>query len=169
MIRHIAHSARTLALCVLLAVLADTSLGQPKEVSGFPLPRFVSLRAEEVNVRTGPGVRYPVEWVLVRRGMPVEVIAEFDTWRKIRDWQGTEGWVHKSMLSGRRMIIITGEIRTIRRDQSGESPAVARAEPGVVGRLHSCDGEWCEVEADGFEGWLHRLEFWGAYPDEEIE
>ena len=137
--------------------------------SGLPIPRFVSLRADEVNVRTGPGVRYPVDWVFVRRHMPVEVTAEFDTWRKIRDWQGTEGWVHKSMLSGRRMLLVTGAIRTLRRARSVEAPAVARAEPGVVARLIGCEDEWCEVEADGYAGWLRRAAFWGTYPDEEIE
>src|SRR5258708_28049028 len=73
-----------------------------------PLPRYLSLRSDEVNLRTGPGVRYPVDWVLQRRNMPVEVLAEFENWRKIRDWQGTEGWVHQSMLSGRRYAIVTG-------------------------------------------------------------
>src|SRR5579862_3380664 len=86
------------------------------EASGLPLPRFASLRSDEVNLRSGPGVRYPVDWIYTRRDLPVEVIAEFDTWRKIRDWQGTEGWVHQSFLSARRMVVVTGERRRLRAD-----------------------------------------------------
>ncbi|MDA0702039.1 MAG: SH3 domain-containing protein [Proteobacteria bacterium] len=137
--------------------------------TGLPLPRFASLRADEVNVRTGPGPRYPVEWVFVRRNMPVEIVAEFDTWRRIRDWQGTEGWAHKSMLSGHRTVMMQGEVRTLRREPTEDSPAVARAETGVVGSLEACDSGWCRVEISGFEGWLKSNEFWGVYPDERIK
>ena len=137
--------------------------------SGLPIPRFVSLRSGEVNVRTGPGVRYPVDWVFVRAGMPVEVTAEFDTWRRLRDWEGTQGWVHQSMLSGRRSIVVLGEMRTLRRQPSASAPAVAQAEPGTMGRLEVCNGDWCRVEIQGVPGWLNREDFWGVYPEEKIE
>ena len=135
------------------------------------MPRFVSLRAAVVNLRTGPGVRYPVEWVFKRRRLPVEVIAEFETWRKVRDWEGTEGWVHRSMLTGRRSAVVTGAVRGLRREPSEDAGVVARAEPGVVGDLNRCRrGEpWCRVRIDGHEGWLRRDEFWGAYPDETVK
>src|SRR3954451_6927804 len=90
--------------------------------TGLPVPRFVSLRSSEVNVRTGPGTRYPVEWVFVKRDIPVEITAEFDTWRRIRDWEGTEGWIHQSMLSGKRAMVVLGEVRTLRR-AAGETAA----------------------------------------------
>ncbi len=137
--------------------------------SGGTLPRYVSLRSDEVNLRTGPGVRYPVEWVLQRRHMPVEILAEFENWRKIRDWQGTEGWVHQSMLSGRRYAIATGEVRTVRRQPEANAPAVARLEPGVVVQLMECKDQWCRVDANGFKGWLMRSEFWGVYPNEAVK
>lgn len=137
--------------------------------SGLPIPRFATLRSDEVNLRTGPGVRYPVDWVFVRAGMPVEITAEFDTWRRIRDWEGTQGWVHRSMLVGRRSFVITGDVHTLRREPGGSSPAVAQVEPGVIGRLNYCKGDWCRVEAQGIEGWLRRDEFWGVYPDEEVK
>jgi len=138
--------------------------------SGLPVPRFVSLRSGEVNVRTGPGVRYPVEWVFVRAGMPVEVTAEFDTWRRIRDWEGTQGWVHQSMLSGRRALVVTGpDLRTLRREADGDAAALAQVEPGVMGRLNGCRGDWCRVELQGVEGWLRRSDFWGVYPTERVE
>jgi SH3-like domain-containing protein len=155
------------------ALAAAQTPSPPREVppppAGANLPRFVSLRSDEVNLRTGPGVRYPVEWVLQRRYMPVEVLAEFENWRKIRDWQGTEGWVHQSMLSGRRYAIVTGDVRVIRRQPEPNSPAVARLEPGVVAQIVECKDQWCRVDANGLKGWLTRGDFWGVYGNENVK
>jgi SH3-like domain-containing protein len=135
----------------------------------LPIPRFVSLRSNEVNLRTGPGTTYPVDWVFVRRGLPVEVIAEFDVWRKIRDWQGTVGWVHQSMLDGRRMARITGAERELHSEPAEDGSVVVRLAPGVIGRLLECEAAWCEIEHEGHRGWLKRDEFWGTYPDEKVQ
>ena len=105
------------------------------ETSGLPLPRFASLRAGEVNVRTGPGVQYPVDWVFQRQGLPVEVIAEYRTWRKIRDWQGTQGWVHQSLLAGKRTVIVIGGQRALHAKPEPDAKAVAQLEAGVVASL----------------------------------
>ena len=139
--------------------------------TGLPLPRFVSLRAGEVNLRTGPGVQYPVDWVFLRRKLPVEIIAEYGTWRKIRDWQGTQGWVHQSMLAGTRTLIVTGDTRTIRRKADANSGPVAKIEAGAIGRLVSCPdlNGWCRVEAGGRNGWLRRVDFWGVLRNEVME
>lgn len=134
--------------------------------TGLPLPRFVSLRSGEVNLRTGPGVRYPIDWVYKRRNLPVEIIDEFDTWRRIRDWQGTVGWVHQSMLQGRRSVLVTGRTRLLRRDPGDESPGLAHAQAGVIGDLKRCRSDWCEVELEGYSGWLRTDEFYGIYPQE---
>lgn len=141
------------------------------ETSGLPLPRFVSLRSDEVNLRTGPGVRYPIDWIYTRRDLPVEVIAEFEVWRKIRDWQGTEGWVHQSMLSGRRMMVVIGGVRPLRATDSESADPVAVVDPGVLGRLLSCprNRELCRVEINQIQGWLRREEFWGVYKGEWLE
>ena len=98
-------------------------------------------------------------------------IAEFRAWRKIRDWQGTEGWVHKNMLGSRRTVIVIKAVRTLRRDSDSKSGSVARVEPGVVGDLIECpdDGGWCRIEVDGFEGWLRRVEFWGVHNKEVVK
>jgi len=160
-----------------LLLIAVASIGAPHPVSaqlkgtGLPLPRFVSLRADEVNMRAGPGVQYPVEWVYHRQYLPVEVIAEYGTWRKIRDWQGTQGWIHQSMLAGRRSLVVTGAVRTVRREASSDSAAAAKAEPGSVGRVLRCSSEssWCKVEIGGHEGWLRRVDFWGTYRREAVE
>ena len=85
---------------------AENGTGGRIGESGLTLPRFVSLRASEVNMRTGPGTRYPIAWVYKQRNLPVEIVDEFDTWRRIRDWEGSEGWVHQSMLHGRRSIMV---------------------------------------------------------------
>ena len=134
----------------------------------LPVPRFVSLRADEVNLRTGPGERYPIDWVLTRKGLPVEIVEEFEAWRKIRDAQGTEGWVHQRMVTGTRNVIVTGELRTLRADADAAAPAVARAEPGVIAHLLDCRDAWCRVELQGVKGWLKRSEVWGVYPTEAV-
>ena len=155
---------------VMLALLLASGLGADAAAqSGLALPRFVTLRADKVNMRTGPGVRYPIEWVYERRSLPVEVIAEFDTWRKVRDRQGTEGWVHQSMLSGQRGVVITGAVRSMRRRAERSAPAVALAQPGVLGQLLECRKDWCAIKIAGFKGWVHKTEFWGAYPGEKFD
>ena len=161
-------------VCALLAAAAVASGARSAsgaEGTGLPLPRFVSLRATEANLRTGPGVQYPVDWVYNRQLLPLEIVAEYDTWRKVRDWEGTQGWVHQSMLSNSRALIVTGKVRTIRSQQSTKAAAVARAEPGVVGALLECPKEraWCRIEVEGREGWLRSVEFWGVYRGEALE
>lgn len=141
------------------------------ETSGLPLPRFVSLRSDEVNLRTGPGVRYPIDWIYARKDLPVEVIAEFEAWRKIRDWQGTEGWVHQSMLTGRRMMVVMGSTRSLRSSDADSSDPVAVVEAGVLGRLVQCprNRDFCRVEIGQAQGWLRRDEIWGVYKGEWLE
>jgi SH3-like domain-containing protein len=164
---------RSLVLLLLLAIvfLAPAAVAAAEKGSGLPLPRFVSLRAGEVNLRTGPGVQYPVDWVYQRQNLPVEVIAEYGTWRKVRDWQGSQGWVHQSMVSSRRTFIVIGDVRTVRRKNDPNSDSVARVEAGVIGRLIACPdlNGWCRVEVGGLEGWLRRVEFWGINRDEVMQ
>lgn len=135
----------------------------------LPVPRFVSLHADKVNLRTGPGDRYPIEWILMRRDLPVEIVAEFDHWRRIRDFEGTEGWVHERMLQGKRDVVVTGTVRTLRRQPVSNAAIVARAEPGVVARLLECQGPWCRIDAGEAAGWVHRDEVWGVFPNETVE
>ncbi|HLN22593.1 MAG TPA: SH3 domain-containing protein [Patescibacteria group bacterium] len=124
-----------------------------------------------MNLRTGPGVRYPIDWIYTRRDLPVEIIAEFETYRKIRDWQGTEGWVHMSLLSARRMAVVVGSQHRLRADPDEKAPNVALVDPNVVGHLLNCPHakDYCRVEIDNLQGWLKRDEFWGVYQGESIE
>ncbi len=137
--------------------------------SGLPVPRFASLRSDDVNVRSGPGTRYPVEWVFQRKNMPVEVVAEFDTWRKIRDWQGTTGWVHQSMLVGKRMVVVAGKQVSLLRTPETDGAPVAKVEVSVQGELLSCQTAWCRLRINDYKGWVARRDIWGVYPNEKIE
>jgi SH3-like domain-containing protein len=161
--------AAVVGLWALSAAGGSAAAQGEKAVTGLPVPRFVTLRGSEVNLRTGPGVRYPVDWVFHRRDLPVEITAEFESWRKIRDVDGTEGWVHQSMLSGRRSVLIVGNERSLREAPDEAAAVIARAEPGVVARLETCEALWCRVSVEGHDGWLRREEFWGVYPEEKIE
>ena len=163
------------ALC--LAVLAisgaparavDPGSGGQRKGSGLPLPRFASLRSDEVNVRTGPGTRYPVDWVFLRRNMPVEIVAEYEIWRKIRDWQGASGWVHQSLLTGKRGFIIPAKPASLHKTPAVAAEVVAKLEPEVMGEIRSCAGDWCRVRVSGVTGWLERTDIWGVYKSEPI-
>jgi SH3-like domain-containing protein len=139
---------------------------KPPEKAG---PRFAALRAEKVYLRAGPGPDFPIQWVFVRRGLPVEILANFDIYRKIRDSEGTVGWVNQQMLSGRRSVLVSGEIRELHGDAKDTSEVVARLEPGVIAAVSKCDPTWCEVKAGGYKGWLKRSDVWGLEPDEVIQ
>jgi SH3-like domain-containing protein len=173
---------RTRSGAIGLAVLllgGPPAWSQAGRSTGLPVPRFVSLGSDRVNVRFGPGKQYPINWVFARKDLPVEIIAEFDTWRQIRDYEGDEGWVHSSLLSSRRTIMVTRDpacaptsdepcARPLRRTPTADSRVVLRAEPGVIGRLFDCEETWCRVEIEGRRGWLQRDEFWGTRPGEIV-
>ena len=157
-----------LALAVLVFLVSAATAQETPRVgaSGLALPRFVSLRSDEANLRTGPGTRYPIDWIYQRRGLPMQVIDEFDIWRRVRDHQGTVGWMHRSMLAGRRTLLVLGERPLLRRRPVPAAPGLAYLESGVVGAFGGCEGGWCRIEAQGFEGWLRRAEVWGVDPNE---
>ncbi len=156
-------------LAALIMIILAGSLSANGWAAKLPIPRYVSLGASEVNMRAGPGAQYPVIWVYVRHGLPVEVVGEFEYWLKVRDVDGTEGWIHKSLLSGRRMGMVTGDTQpAFRMPKDGAAP-VFRAEAGVQVRLLRCQGAWCQIEARGLKGWMRREQLYGVYPDETIE
>ncbi len=141
----------------------------PAKAAEEKLPRFVSLRSDQVNLRVGPGGNYPIEWVFTRKSMPVEILRVFEHWRLVRDWQGTEGWVQERMLTGKRAVVVKGQIRALRRRPDPGSQIVARAEPGVIARLVECQSGWCRIEAADYTGWVERIGIWGVYPDETVQ
>jgi SH3-like domain-containing protein len=142
-------------------------------VSGLPMPRFVTLKADRVNVRSGPNKDQDVRWVYTRANMPVEITAEFENWRRIRDWEGAEGWVYHSMLSGKRSAVVVPKLNNelVPLYQSGDpkSAEVARLQSGVLGAVKSCNGTWCEFAGKNFDGWIRQERLWGVYPNEKVE
>jgi SH3-like domain-containing protein len=150
-------------------VSQGTMLGK----SGLPLPRFVSLKAGRVNVRVGPGEDYKVSWVFTKATHPVEVIAEFDTWRRVRDSDGEVGWVFHSLLSSKRTAVVTpwspGEPRPIHASAAADAPVTAYLEPGVTATVDRCRSGWCALSGAGFSGWISQDQLWGVYPDEEVD
>jgi SH3-like domain-containing protein len=143
--------------------------------SGLPLPRFVSLKSGRVNSRIGPGVNYAVDWLYLKPGLPMEIIQEYDNWRRVRDPDGAEGWVNQSLLSGRRTAIAApwqkGKNAKINllADPDANSRTLAIVEPGVIGTIRSCNGEWCEVTFGDHTGWIEQSLVWGAYPGELVK
>ena len=169
---HIADVRSSLQqLLVLTAVVLSVGLAPFDRVQAQNdyRPHFVSLRHSTVNVRTGPGTRYPIEWVYRRAGLPVEAIAEYEEWIRVRDYEGAEGWVHRRLLSSDRWAVITGSLRTVRREPHDDSNPVLFAEPGVQGHLLACRDSWCEVEIGTRRGWVRREVLWGVYPGENFD
>ena len=142
-------------------------------VSGLPVPRFVSLKSDRVNVRSGPNKDQEVRWVYTRAGMPVEITAEFENWRRIRDWEGAEGWVYHSLLSGKRSAVVVPSLKTdlvpLYASPDAKSAETARLQSGVLGQLKSCNGSWCQFAGKNFDGWIKQDRLWGAYPNEKVE
>ncbi len=141
--------------------------------SGLPVPRFVSLKSNHVNVRGGPTKDNDVSWIYTKSGLPVEITAEFENWRRIRDSEGSEGWVYHSLLSGKRTAVVTtkskDELAQLR-DRADESSAVAaQLEAGVVANVRRCSGTWCHISGPGFDGWIEQERLWGVYPDEKVD
>jgi SH3-like domain-containing protein len=134
------------------------------------LPRFASLRFDEVNMRAGPGLRYRIDWVYKRRDLPVVIVREFDVWRWVRDPDGIEGWMQQATLVGRRNFIVQKADATLRSEANDTAPAVAILKPGVIGRIRSCEASsaWCNVQTGSHRGYLRREQFWGVLPDEAV-
>jgi SH3-like domain-containing protein len=174
-----AFCGRLLAAVVFAAMLAPASPASAAggenagNVTGLPVPRFVSLKSERVNVRGGPNKDQDVRWVYTRAGMPVEITAEFENWRRIRDWEGSEGWVYHSLLSGKRTGVVMprekDELVLLYEAADIESAVVAKLQAGVIANLKSCTGTWCRISGKNFEGYIRQERIWGAYPNEKIE
>jgi SH3-like domain-containing protein len=153
-------------------IIKQAAVEGPK--TSLPVPRFVSLKSDKVNVRKGPSTEQSIVWVFSRAGLPVEVIAESDNWRRVRDSEGADGWVFHSLLSARRTVLITpwskdGSTVPLYSSRSTNSRAVAQLQAGVLGNVMNCDGEWCELSVDDYSGYVQQEQLWGVYKNEEIK
>jgi SH3-like domain-containing protein len=158
------------------AQTAETSAAT--SASGLPVPRFVSLKSDRVNLRNGPGTDYPTGWVFRRAGLPLEIVKEFESWRQVRDSEGATGWVMQSFLSGRRTELVLpwerkasaqAPLVPIRASDSEYSGIVANVEAGVIADLHTCDGRWCRVTVNTYSGYIEQKKLWGVYEGETIK
>jgi SH3-like domain-containing protein len=175
----IARHSRMVAAATIVAVIACSATvhaageagAAPK--SGLPVPRFVSLKPDRVNVRGGPTRDNEVTFVYTRAGLPVEITAESDNWRRIRDWEGSEGWVYHSLLSGRRTAVVTPKDKKqlVPLYDRGESDGtvIAQLQAGVLASVKRCTGTWCRISGSGFDGWAVQEQLWGVYPNEKVE
>ena len=171
------------ALALMLAVASegraagDGAKPQGAEASSkaaLPLPRFVSLKSDKVNVRRGPSTDQAIVWVFSRAGLPVEIIAESENWRRVRDSEGADGWVFHSMLSARRTALVAPwtkgeESVPLYNSKSTGARAVAALQAGVLGNILACDGEWCNVSVDDYSGYVQQEKLWGVYRGEEVK
>lgn len=155
----------------------EPAAGAAPAGSGLPVPRFVSLKSDRVNLRNGPSTEYPTGWVFRRAGLPLEVIKEFEAWRQVRDAEGTTGWVLQTLLSGRRTgLVLPWEIKkgqpkpqvSIYESDSERSRVVVNVEAGVIANLHTCDGRWCRVTVESYGGYIEQKKLWGVYDGESI-
>ena len=169
-------------LLLLTAIFVSMVLGGPAQAaSAAPLPRFVSIKSARANMRVGPGLHYRVEWLYVRSGLPMEVIQEYDNWRKVRDSQGSEGWIMRPLLSGKRTALIAPwdrnnpvELVDLHTAPDAGAPISAHMTPGLLARIVFCNGKWCRVEvaektADRVSGYVDQSRLWGVYPGETVK
>jgi SH3-like domain-containing protein len=155
--------------CVLAALAAAVLLAGSASAAenNERFPRFASFKAPQTFMREGPSKENRVKWVYHRKGMPVEVLAKYDVWRRIRDWDGEIGWVHVAMLSPDRTVLIVGPDNAVMREEERYgTPVVAEIEPGAVGQLKSCGRLACEVAFGNVDGWIDRSRLYGVYVDE---
>ncbi|MEM1365705.1 MAG: SH3 domain-containing protein [Pseudomonadota bacterium] len=163
--------------CLVAASAPASAQAVGKGISNLELPRFVSLKAKRANLRVGPGRNYAVAWMFVKVGTPLEVVQEFDLWRRVRYADGTEGWLYHSLLSGKRTATTApwkgnGETKThieARAKPNEDARTTAKFEPNVLVNVESCNGTWCDVSHKNGNGWVRQTELWGVYPQEKIE
>ena len=147
----------------------ETAFFEEQKETKLPIPRFVSLGSEHVNLRSGPGTRYPIRFTISKEGLPVEVIGEFDVWRQIRDHEGDEGWVHKAMLSGKRTGFVRADNIFILNRPEDAGRKVALLEKGVIVDINQCDKKFCSIKILGYSGFVPQDMLWGVYPHENFK
>ena len=146
--------------------LADSNELRRGPVTNLPLPRYVSLKASEANVRRGPSLTHRIDWIFRRRNMPLVVTAEHGHWRRVQDIDGAGGWVHYSLLSGSRTVIVTADMLPLNMRAEPDTAMVAQLELGVVAHLQKCGLDWCRISAGGYKGWVQKANIWGVRADE---
>ena len=172
----LAAAVFSLGLTVGSQSMVSPAHAETKGPSGLPLPRFVSLKSQRVNMRVGPGRDYKVEWMYTKAGLPLEILQEYDNWRKVRDLDGEEGWILQSLLSSKRTAIVApwkrdeqNALVALKEAPDSNSAVLAQLEPGVMTKVSECENGWCHIEAEKVQGYAMQDLLWGVYPGEKIE
>lgn len=147
---------------LLIAPSFGMAEGDKGPVTGLDIPRYVSLKGSKGNVRRGPSFGHRIDWVFVRRGMPLRVTAEYDVWRRVEDHEGEGGWIHSTQISGVRTALVRAETLTLRERPAERARPLAELTPGVIVRLDRCEGDWCVVQINGIEGWALADDLWAT-------
>ena len=159
-------TAALIGLIFLSMSSGQLAASETGSATNLPLPRYVSLKATEGNVRRGPSLTHRIDWVFKRRDMPLQITAEHGHWRRVQDRDGQGGWIHYSLLSGARTVLVERDMLTIHSRPDSSSPVVAALQIGVIARLGKCVAEYCQLRTGGFSGWANKLDLWGVEPDE---
>lgn len=161
--------ARTL-FAFLIGILATVATAEERgPVTNLPLPRYVSMKTDEGNVRRGPSLSHRIDWVFTRSGMPLQITAEYGHWRRVQDRDGMGGWMHYSLLSGARTAIVDQNLVPLHARPDPAAPLNARLEAGVIVRIDECDLDWCRLRAGGYRGWARKDALWGIQPGEILD
>ena len=170
MLRETAVSKITLLLifasALIIPLFGFTQEPQKGQVTNLPIPRYVSLKVEEANARRGPSLSHKIDWIYKRQNMPLEIYAEYENWRRVRDFEGLGGWVHYTLLSGIRYVLVKSELLEMRLLPSMDAQVIAKVPQHNIATLDKCNKDWCRINDDGYKGWVPKNEIWGVYEDE---
>ena len=170
MLRETAVSKITLLLIfasvLIIPLFGFTQEPQKGQVTNLPIPRYVSLKVKEANARRGPSLSHKIDWIYKRQNMPLEIYAEYENWRRVRDFEGLGGWVHYTLLSGIRYVLIKNELLEMRLLPSIDAQVIAKVPQHNIATLDKCNKDWCRINDDGYKGWVPKNEIWGVYEDE---
>ena len=166
------RKVQSLFTCLSLLFIASAVYAQNASIlnpSGLPVPRFASLKSDEINMRVGPGKRYPIKWVYQRENLPVQIVEEFAHWRKIRDHEGASGWVHKGLISGARSVVIMENKQNVYDTPDATARIAFRAKSGVIAHTDECLPDWCHIKVKQHEGWIRKSDIWGVSREEVFD
>lgn len=170
MLRETAVSKITLLLIfasvLIIPLFGFTQEPQKGQVTNLPIPRYVSLKVKEANARRGPSLSHKIDWIYKRQNMPLEIYGEYENWRRVRDFEGLGGWVHYTLLSGIRYVLVKNELLEMRLLPSIDAQVIAKVPQHNIATLDKCNKDWCRIIDDGYKGWVPKNGIWGVYENE---
>ena len=154
------------ASVLIIPLFGFTQEPQKGQVTNLPIPRYVSLKVKEANARRGPSLSHKIDWIYKRQNMPLEIYAEYENWRRVRDFEGLGGWVHYTLLSGIRYVLVKKELLEMRLLPSIDAQVIAKVPQHNIATLDKCNKDWCRIIDDGYKGWVPKNGIWGVYENE---